>query len=41
MRLSLHSPEKLGIKYVNNPELWKETEAMVRNVLIESNIPFV
>lgn len=41
MRLSLHSPEKLGIKYVNNPELWIETEAMVRNVLQESNIPYV
>jgi len=41
MRLSLHSPEKLGIKYVNEPELWKETEMMVRNVLTESNIPFV
>ena len=41
MRLSLHSPEKLGVKYVNHPELWKETEAMVRNVLKESNIPFV
>lgn len=41
MRLSLHSPEKLGVKYVNEPELWKETEAMVRNVLTESNIPFV
>jgi threonyl-tRNA synthetase len=41
MRLSLHSTEKLGIKYVNEPELWKETETMVRNVLTESNIPFV
>ena len=41
MRLSLHSPEKLGIKYVNQPELWKETENMVRQVLIESNIPFI
>lgn len=41
MRLSLHSPEKLGVKYVNEPELWKETEEMVRNVLIESKIPFV
>lgn len=41
MRLSLHSPEKLGVKYVNEPELWKETEEMVRNVLIESNIPYV
>ncbi len=41
MRLSLHSKEKLGIKYVNEPELWQETEEMVRNVLIESGIPFV
>ncbi|MBV9961063.1 MAG: threonine--tRNA ligase [Parafilimonas sp.] len=41
MRLSLHSKEKLGIKYVNEPELWKETEEMVRQVLIESKIPFV
>ena len=41
MRLSLHSPDKLGIKYVNEPELWKETETMVRNVLQESNIPYV
>ena len=41
MRLSLHSPEKLGIKYVNQPELWKETEDMVRQVLIESNIPYI
>jgi threonyl-tRNA synthetase len=41
MRLSLHSPEKLGIKYVNEPELWKQTEEMVRNLLIESNIPYV
>jgi threonyl-tRNA synthetase len=29
------------VKYVNQPELWKETEEMVRNVLIESNIPYV
>lgn len=41
MRLSLHDPEKLGQKYINEPELWKETEELVRNVLIESNIPYV
>jgi threonyl-tRNA synthetase len=41
MRLSLHEPSKLGQKYVNEPELWKETEEMVRQVLIESNIPYV
>lgn len=41
MRLSLHDPKKLGQKYVNEPELWKKTEAMVRQVLIDSAIPFV
>jgi len=41
MRLSLHDPAKLGQKYINEPELWLETEEMVRQVLIESNIPFV
>ncbi len=41
MRLSLHSPDKLGKKYVDQPELWKETETLVRNVLIETNTPFV
>ncbi len=41
MRLSLHDPSKLGQKYVNEPALWNETEAMVRQVLIESNIPFI
>jgi threonyl-tRNA synthetase len=41
MRLSLHDPEKLGKKYVDEPELWQQTEEMVRQVLIESNIPYV
>ncbi len=41
MRLSLHDPAKLGQKYVNEPELWKETEEMVRQVLIDTNTPFV
>jgi threonyl-tRNA synthetase len=41
MRLSLHEPSKLGQKYINEPELWLETEAMVREVLKESNIPYV
>jgi threonyl-tRNA synthetase len=41
MRLSLHDPSKLGQKYVNEPELWKQTEEMVRKVLIETNTPFV
>jgi threonyl-tRNA synthetase len=41
MRLSLHDPEKLGKKYVDEPELWLETEDMVRKVLVESGTPFV
>src|SRR5437764_11381679 len=41
MRLSLHDPSKLGQKYINEPELWLETEAMVRQVMINENIPFV
>lgn len=41
MRLSLHDPAKLGQKYVNEPELWKETEAMVRDVLVRTGTPFV
>lgn len=41
MRLSLHNPEKLGKKYVNEPELWKETEDMVRKVLVETGTPFI
>lgn len=41
MRLSLHEPSKLGKKYVDEPELWKETEAMVRDVLIKTGTPFV
>ncbi len=41
MRLSLHDPAKLGQKYVNEPGLWKETEDMVRKVLIDTNTPFI
>jgi len=41
MRLSLHDPAKLGEKYVNEPELWLETESMVRKALQDSNTPFV
>lgn len=40
MRLSKHSAEKLGKKYVNEPELWLQTEAEVRSVLEESGVPF-
>jgi len=41
MRFSTSSPEGLGKKYVNEPELWKKTEDMVRRVLIESGINYV
>jgi threonyl-tRNA synthetase len=41
MRLSLHDPSKLGQKYINEPELWLQTEAMVRQALVESGTPFV
>lgn len=40
MRLAKHDPKKLGDKYVNEPALWKDTEDMVRQVLIDSQIPF-
>lgn len=41
MRFSTHAPDKLGKKYVDMPDLWLETENMVRNILIESNIPYI
>jgi threonyl-tRNA synthetase len=41
MRFSTHSAEGLGKKYVNEPELWKKTEDMVRRVLVESGINYV
>jgi threonyl-tRNA synthetase len=41
MRFSTHDPAKLGQKFVDEPELWKKTEDMVRNVLIKSGINYV
>ena len=41
MRFSTHDPSKLGQKFVNEPELWKQTEDMVRQVLIDSKINFM
>jgi len=41
MRFSTHDPARLGQKFVNEPELWKQTEDMVRQVLIESGIHYV
>ncbi len=41
MRFSTHDPAKLGEKFVNDPALWKQTEDMVRDVLIKSGINYV
>ena len=41
MRLSTHTPEGLGKKYVNNPTLWLKTEDMVRNAMLHRDIPFI
>lgn len=40
MRLSLHDPAKLGEKYLDNPELWKKTEDMVRKAMKKSGVDF-
>ena len=44
MRFSTHDPSRLtgdNAKFVNEPELWKKTEDLVRQVLIDSKIPYV
>jgi threonyl-tRNA synthetase len=41
MRFSTHDPAKLGQKYIDEPQLWKETEDLVRDVLIRTETPFV
>jgi threonyl-tRNA synthetase len=41
MRFSTHDPSKLGQKFVNEPELWKQTEDMVRDVLKRSSINYI
>jgi threonyl-tRNA synthetase len=44
MRFSTHDPSRLtgdNAKFVNEPELWKQTEDMVRKTLIDSKIPYV
>jgi threonyl-tRNA synthetase len=41
MRLSLHDQEGLGKKYVNEPELWLETEQWVREALLEGDMDFI
>ncbi len=41
MRLSLHDPDKLGEKYVDEPELWIKTEDLVREALQDGKLNFV
>ncbi|MCG3150364.1 MAG: Threonine--tRNA ligase [Verrucomicrobiae bacterium] len=41
MRFSTSAPEGLGKKYVDEPALWKQTEDMVRDVLVSSGINYV
>ena len=41
MRFSTHDSEKIGQKFVGEPELWVKTEDMVRNVLNRSGINYV
>jgi len=41
MRFSTHEPSKLGKKYIDEPQLWKETEDLVRDVLTKTNTPFI
>lgn len=40
MRFSLHDPEKLGDKYVGEPELWKKTEEMIRQAMKKSKVNY-
>jgi threonyl-tRNA synthetase len=37
LRFGLHDPEGFGKKYIDEPELWQQTEAEVREALIEGN----
>jgi threonyl-tRNA synthetase len=41
MRFSTHDPKRLGEKFVDEPILWEKTEDMVRQVLIDSKIPYI
>ena len=40
MRLSVHDKEGLGKKYIDEPDLWIETENIVRRTLAEGKIDF-
>lgn len=41
MRFSKHDPSRLGEKYIDMPELWLKTEAMVKKVLDKMGVNYV
>ena len=41
MRLSKHSPEKLGVKYVDDGPMWLKAENLIRDVMLKHEVPFV
>lgn len=41
MRLSKHAKSGLGKKYVDNEPMWLKMEAMIRDVLLRNQVPFV
>src|SRR5438309_39268 len=41
MQFSTHDPARLGEKFVDEPELWKQIEEMTRRVLKDSGINYV
>lgn len=41
MRFSTHDPEQLGKKYVDEPDLWRKTEDMVRRTLEKGGLNYV
>ena len=41
MRLSTHSKQGLGQKYVDDERLWLQTEEMVRSAMVAGGVPFV
>ncbi len=41
MRLSKHSPEKLGVKYVDNGPMWLKAERIIKEVMLKHDVPFV
>lgn len=41
MRLSKHSPDKLGVKYVDNSPMWLKAERIIREAMLKHDVPFV